>query len=263
MKKERADKVLASRGLAESRQKAQALIMAGLVFSGEQRIEKPGQMIATDQELFLKEQIPYVGRGGLKLEEALVAFGITVQDKVAVDLGASTGGFTDCLLQKGAKMVYAVDVDTSQIDWRLREDSRVVCIEKNARYLKKDDFAHTPDIVTADLSFISVLKVLPAVKEFLGDGLFLSLIKPQFEAGKGQVGKKGIVRDPAIHEVVLSQTTDEALKLGFMTRGLIKSSVRGQKGNREFFVHWSLTGEPLTSDEVQRLIKEAVGNEKN
>jgi 23S rRNA (cytidine1920-2'-O)/16S rRNA (cytidine1409-2'-O)-methyltransferase len=108
-----------------------------------------------------------------------------------------------------------------------------------------------------------VLKVLPAVKEFLGDGLFLSLIKPQFEAGKGQVGKKGIVRDPAIHEVVLSRTTDEALKLGFMTRGLIKSSVRGQKGNREFFVHWSLTGEPLTSDEVQRLIKEAVGNEKN
>jgi 23S rRNA (cytidine1920-2'-O)/16S rRNA (cytidine1409-2'-O)-methyltransferase len=263
VKKERADKVLASRGLVESQQKAQALIMAGLIFSGEQRIEKPGQMIAVDQELSLKEKIPYVGRGGLKLEEALEAFGITVLDKVAADLGASTGGFTDCLLQKGAKMVYAVDVDTSQIDWRLREDSRVVCIEKNARYLKKDDFAHTPDIITADLSFISVLKVLPAVKEFLGDGPLLSLIKPQFEAEKGQVGKKGIVRDPAIHEEVLSRTTEEALKLGFVTRGLIKSSVRGQKGNREFFVYWSLTEEPLIPDEVQRLIKEAVWNEKN
>ncbi|UCE21248.1 MAG: TlyA family RNA methyltransferase, partial [Candidatus Aminicenantes bacterium] len=243
--------------------KAQALIMAGLVFSGGERIEKPGQMIAPDQELSLKEQIPFVGRGGLKLEEALEAFKISVVDKVAADLGASTGGFTDCLLQKGAKMVYAVDVDTSQIDWRLREDSRVVCIEKNARYLKKDDFAHTPDIVTADLSFISVLKILPAIKEFLGDGLLISLIKPQFEAGKGQVGKKGIVRDPAIHEEVLSRTTQEALKMGFMTKGLIKSSVRGQKGNREFFICWSLTGKPLIPDEVQRLIKEAVGNEKN
>ncbi|MCK4759176.1 MAG: TlyA family RNA methyltransferase, partial [Candidatus Aminicenantes bacterium] len=163
MKKERADKVLSSRGLAESRQKAQALIMAGLVYSGEQRIEKPGQMIAVDMELSLKERLPYVSRGGLKLQEALEAFEIPVQDKIAADLGASTGGFTDCLLQKGAKMVYAVDVDTSQIDWRLREDPRVVCIEKNARYLSKGDFADIPEIVTTDLSFISVLKVLPAV----------------------------------------------------------------------------------------------------
>ncbi len=263
MKKERADKVLASRGLAESRQKAQALIMAGLVFSGEQRIEKPGQMIAADRDLTLKEKIPYVGRGGLKLVEALDVFKISIQDKVAADLGASTGGFTDCLLQKGAKKVYAVDVDISQLDWQLKEDSRVVCIEKNARYLTKDDFAPLPDVVTTDLSFISVLKVLPAVKEFLDDGQLLSLIKPQFEAGKGQVGKKGIVRDPAVHEEVLTRTVEEAHEIGFKTRGVILSPILGQKGNREFFIYWSLTEKPLSQKELQRLIKEAVWNEKN
>lgn len=263
MKKERADKVLASRGLAESRQKAQALIMAGLVFSDGKRIEKPGQRIGMEQEISLKEKMPFVSRGGLKLEEALEVFRIPVQGKVAADLGASTGGFTDCLLQKGAKMVYAVDVDTSQIDWRLREDSRVICIEKNARYLRKDDFDVVPDIVTTDLSFISVLKVLPPVKEFLGAGRLLSLIKPQFEAGKGQVGKKGVIRDPALHEDVLNKTIEEAHKIGFALRGLIKSSIRGQKGNREFFVFWSLGEGSLSQDEVQRLIKEAVWNEKN
>jgi 23S rRNA (cytidine1920-2'-O)/16S rRNA (cytidine1409-2'-O)-methyltransferase len=263
MKKERADKVLASRGLAESRQKAQALIMAGLVFSGKQRIEKPGQMIASDRELSLKEQMPYVSRGGLKLAEALEVFNIPIQDKVAADLGSSTGGFTDCLLQKGAKRVYAVDVDISQIDWRLKEDSRVVCIEKNARYLTKDDFAPSPDVVTTDLSFISVLKVLSAVKEFLGNGQLLSLIKPQFEAGKSQVGKKGIVRDAAIHEEVLTKTTAEAHKMGFVTKGAIQSPILGQKGNREFFIYWSLTEAPLSQKEVQSLIKEAVWDEKN
>lgn len=263
MKKERADKVMAAWGLAESRQKARALIMAGLVYSGEQRIEKPGQMIAPDTELSLKEKLPYVSRGGLKLEEGLEKFEISVQGKVAADLGASTGGFIDCLLQNGAKTVYAVDVDTSQIDWRLREDPRVICIEKNARYLTGDDFADPPGLVTTDLSFISVLKVLPAVKEFLGQGQLLSLIKPQFEAGKGQVGKKGIIRDPAIHEQVLTETITKASQMGFNAQGVIKSSVRGQKGNREFFVFWSLAEEPLSEDEVQRSIKEAVWNEKN
>ncbi len=263
MKKERADKIVVSRGLTESPQRAQALIMAGLVFSEGQRIEKPGQMIGVDQEISLKERMPYVSRGGLKLKESLEAFKIPVQGKVAADLGASTGGFIDCLLQKGAKRVYAVDVDTSQIDWRLRGDSRVICIEKNARYLKKDDFADTLDIVTTDLSFISVLKVLPAVKEFLGSGRLLSLIKPQFEVGKRQVGKKGVVRNPALHEDVLNRIIEEAHKMGFALRGLIKSSQRGQKGNREFFVFWSLRKESLIQDEVQRLIKEAVWNEKD
>ncbi len=263
MKKERADKIIAGRGLAESRRKAQALIMAGLVFSEGQRIEKPGQLIGIDQEISLKEEMPYVGRGGLKLEEAIDAFNISPEGKVAADLGASTGGFIDCMLQKGAKRIYAVDVDIRQIDWRLREDPRVICIQKNARYLKKDDFDNSLDIVTTDLSFISVLKVLPAVKEFLGDGLLLSLIKPQFEVGKGQVGKKGVVRNPALHEDVLGKIIEEANKMGFALRGLIKSSHLGQKGNREFFVFWSLEEEALSQGEVQRLIKEAVWNEKS
>jgi 23S rRNA (cytidine1920-2'-O)/16S rRNA (cytidine1409-2'-O)-methyltransferase len=263
MKKERADKIVAGRGLAESPKKAQALIMAGLVFSEGQRIEKPGQMIGVDQEISLKEKMPYVSRGGLKLKEALEAFQIPIQGKVAADLGASTGGFIDCLLQKGAKRIYAVDVDIRQIDWRLREDSRVICIQKNARYLKKDDFGDALDIITTDLSFISVLKVLPAVKEFLGGGRLLSLIKPQFEVEKGQVGKKGVVRNPALHEDVLDRIIEEAHKIGFALRGLIKSSHRGQKGNREFFIFWSLEEESLGQGEVQRLIKEAVWNEKN
>ncbi|MGB2764327.1 MAG: TlyA family RNA methyltransferase [Candidatus Aminicenantes bacterium] len=263
MKKERADKIVTNRGLAESQKKAQALIMAGMVFSEGQRIEKPGQMIGLNQEISLKEKMPYVSRGGLKLKEALEAFNIPVHGKIAADLGASTGGFVDCLLQNGVKMVYAVDVDTSQIDCHLREDPRVICIEKNARYLKKDDFPDVPDIVTTDLSFISVLKVLPAVKEFLGNGWLLSLLKPQFEAGKGQVGKKGVVRDPALHEEVLNKTIKEAYINGFVLRNLIKSSVRGQKGNREFFILWSLSENPLNQGEIQRLIKEAVWNEKN
>jgi 23S rRNA (cytidine1920-2'-O)/16S rRNA (cytidine1409-2'-O)-methyltransferase len=263
MKKERADKIIAGRGLAESRQKAQALIMAGLVFSEGQRIEKPGQMIDIDKEISLKEKMPYVSRGGLKLEEALEAFKIPVKDKVAADLGASTGGFIDCLLQKGADRIYAVDVDIRQIDWRLREDPRIICIQKNARYLRKDDFGDALDIVTTDLSFISVLKVLPAVKKFLGGGRLLSLIKPQFEVGKGQVGKKGVVRNPALHEDVLVRIIEEAHKMGFALRGLIKSSHRGQKGNREFFIFWSLEERPLGQGEVKRLIKEAVWNEKS
>lgn len=254
---------MANRGLAKSRQKAQALIMAGLVFSEGQRIEKPGQMIGLDQEISLKEKMPYVSRGGMKLKEALEVFNIPVHGKIAADLGASTGGFVDCLLQNGVRMVYAVDVDTSQIDWQLREDPRVICLEKNARYLTKDDFPDVPDIITTDLSFISVLKVLPAVKGFLGNGWLLSLLKPQFEAGKGQVGKKGVVRDPALHVEVLSKTIKEAYIKGFVLRNLIKSSVRGQKGNREFFILWSLSENPLSQGEIQRLIKEAVWDEKN
>ncbi len=263
MKKERADKIVAGRGLAESRQKAQALIMAGVVFSEGQRVEKPGKMISIDQEISLKEKMPYVGRGGLKLEEALEAFNIPVKDKIAADLGASTGGFIDCLLQKGIKRIYAVDVDIRQIDWRLREDPRVICIQKNARYLTKDDFDDALDIVTIDLSFISVLKVLPAVEDFVGSGKLLCLVKPQFEVGKGQVGKKGVVRNPALHEEVLGKIIEEAHKMGFALRGIVKSSHRGQKGNREFFVLWSLGKRSLGQGEVQILIKEAVWNEKS
>lgn len=260
--KERADKVVFSQGLAESCQRAQALIMAGLVFSEGQRIEKPGQRIAIDKEISLKEKMPYVSRGGRKLEEALEAFKISVQEKLAADLGSSTGGFTDCLLQKGAKKVYAVDVDTRQIDYNLRNNPRVILVEKNARYLKKDDFEEELDIVTIDLAFISVLKVLPAVKEFLGEGKLLSLLKPQFEVSKGQVGKRGIVKDPLLHEDILNTIIAQAYEVGFKLRGLIQTSVRGQKGNREFFVWWSLEEDSLNAAQVESLIKEAVWNER-
>ncbi len=256
--KDRADKIVVNRGLAESRHKAQALILAGLVYSKEGRVEKSGQLVPVDTEFFLKETMPYVSRGGLKLIEALEYFAITTNDKVAADLGCSTGGFTDCLLKKGAKKVYAVDVDTRQIDINLREDARVVLIEKNARYLEQDDFSDLLDLVTLDLSFISVLKVLPAIKKILGDGELIALIKPQFEVGKGQVGKGGIVRDPNQHVEVLQKILQQAGRMGFQVQGVMKTSIRGQRGNREFFARWSLYKEALTPAQTQKLIKEAV-----
>lgn len=262
-KKERADKLLLSRHLAESCHKAQALIMAGLVSAGGRRVEKPGQMISADEEISLREKIPYVSRAGLKLEEALDTFSVNVAGAVAADLGSSTGGFTDCLLRRGARLVYAVDVSMGQLDWRLRNDPRVILIEKNARYLKREDFMETPSIITLDLSFISVLKVLPAVKEFLGDGILLSLLKPQFEAGKGQVGEKGIVRNPAQHEAVLNQVIGEARKMGFGIRGLIRCSVRGQRGNREFFAYWTLTEQYWPQERVRELVREVAHEQKD
>jgi 23S rRNA (cytidine1920-2'-O)/16S rRNA (cytidine1409-2'-O)-methyltransferase len=199
-----------------------------------------------------------VSRGGLKLKEALDAFQISTEGKIAADLGASTGGFTDCLLQEGAKKVYAVDVDTRQLDIHLRNDPRVFLIEKNARYLDKTDFQDELDMVVLDLSFISVLKVLPAVKEIVGNGTLLTLIKPQFEVGKGKVGKKGIVRDPVQHQEVLERIVRDAEVQSFSFRGVLKTSVLGQKGNQEFFVHWSPENEALDITYTGNLIKEVV-----
>lgn len=261
--KERADKIVVDRGLAESRHKAQALIMAGLVYSGKTRIEKPGERLGIDQEIFVKEPIPFVSRGGLKLEEALNEFQISVDGKVAADLGSSTGGFTDCLLQRGARKVYAVDVDTRQIDQRLREDPRVSLIEKNARYLEADDFDDPLDLITLDLSFISVLKVLPALRNILAEGLLLALIKPQFEVGRGHVGKKGVVRDSGLHQEVLIRMVNEGKRIGFYAKAFFKTSIRGQKGNQEFFLLWSLHDSALPPERIKVLIKEAVWNEKN
>ena len=261
--KQRADKLVVEQGLADTRQRAQALIMAGLVFSPSGRVEKPGQLLEADQTMTLKEKLPFVSRGGLKLEEALNSFDVSVAGRIAADLGASTGGFTDCLLQKGARRVYAVDVDTRQLDWRLRQDLRVVLLTKNARYLKKEDIPQEMDIITMDLSFISVLKVLPAVKELLRKGKLLCLVKPQFEVGKGQVGKKGIVRDLALHEEVLRQVIDKAREMEFEVKGLIKSSFPGQKGNREFFVYWTLHENHFSLREVQSIIKKVAWDERN
>jgi 23S rRNA (cytidine1920-2'-O)/16S rRNA (cytidine1409-2'-O)-methyltransferase len=263
VKKERADKIVLSRGLAESREKAQALIMAGLVTASGRKVEKPGDLLESDVRLVVEGGIRYASRGGLKLAEALEAFAVPVAGKVAADLGASTGGFTDCLLQLGARRVYAVDVSISQLDWRLRRDPRVVTLEKNARYLGAEDFPERPDIVTIDLSFISVLKVLPAVRRFLADGEVLCLLKPQFEVGRGQVGRRGIVRDPALHEGVLNELVEGALKLGFVVRGLHGCRVRGQRGNREFFVHWRLAGPSLSPEKTRDLVKEVVYGEKD
>jgi len=260
-KKERADKLVVSRGYADSRHKAQALIMAGLVYSGGSRVEKAGQLVPVDHALTLKETAPYASRGGLKLKEALDTFDISVEGQIAADLGVSTGGFTDCLLKEGAKKVYAVDVDTRQIDVHLRNDPRVILLEKNARHLIKTDFQDVLDVIVLDLSFISVLKVLPAVKRIIGQGTLLALIKPQFEVGKGKVGKKGIVRDPVQHEEVLERISREAEAMSFSFRGVIKTSVRGQKGNQEFFVHWSLQEHSSGSSHAITMIKEAVWDE--
>jgi len=263
VKRERADKLVLSRGLAARREKAQALIMAGLVSAGGRRVEKPGELLDTEVPLAVEEGIPYVSRGGLKLAEALEAFTVQVAGKVAADLGASTGGFTDCLLQRGVRLVYAVDVSTSQLDWRLRRDPRVVPLEKNARYLGAEDFPERPEIVTMDLSFISVLKVLPAVRQFLADGDVLCLLKPQFEVGKGQVGKQGVVRNPEQHEEVLDRLLEGARELGFGVSGLYGCQVRGQKGNREFFVHWRLTGPSLSPEKARELVREVVYGKKD
>jgi len=261
--RQRADILLVERGLAPSRQKAQALIMAGLVYSGEERVEKPGQVLRADQSLTVRATLPFVSRGGLKLDEALEAFGVSVKGRVAADLGASTGGFTDCLLQRGARKVIAVDVDTKQFDCHLREDPRVVLVEKNARFLGPGDFPERPEVITADLSFISILKVLPALKPILDDGPLLALIKPQFEAGRGQVGKKGVIRDPAVHAAVLAKVVETAGALGFNVRGLIRCATRGQKGNQEFFVHWSQSGAPCGRDRILKLIREATEHEND
>lgn len=259
--KERADKLLAGRGLAPSREKAQALIMAGSVTSEGRPVRKPGDLLDADAALEVARPLPFVGRGGLKLEEALDRFGIDVRGLVGLDIGASTGGFVDCLLKRGASKVYAVDVDTKQLDWNLVKDPRVVAIEKNARSLVSADLPGRPDIVTMDVSFISVLKILPAVKAIPGDWTVVSLVKPQFEAGPKDVGKKGVVRDATVHAKVLARVIEGARELGFETKGVIRCATRGQKGNVEFFAWW-IKGDPdLNADLIPAWIKEAVSHE--
>lgn len=261
--KERADKLLVEQGLAETRQKAQALIMAGLVFFEGKKVEKPGQQIKIGPPLKIKSLLPYVSRGGLKLAEALDVFHLEIGGKVVADLGASTGGFTDCLLQRGAKKVYAVDVDPRQLDWRLQQDKRVITLKKNARYLEKNDFPEPLELVTCDLSFISVLKILPAIRRILEKGEVLALIKPQFEAERAQVGKKGVIRDMNIHQAVLEKVLGLAEEAGFYAHGLHKCQVKGQKGNQEFFVLWVMDQPLFPWTKVLDIIKETVWDERH
>lgn len=237
MAKKRLDLLVVERGLAQSRQKAQALIMAGQIFSGSRRLEKAGMAVEETTPLELHGQpLPYVGRGGLKLEKALKEFSISLTGKIAADIGASTGGFTDCMLQNGAQKVYAVDVGYGDLAWKLRSDPRVVVLERtNARYLTHEQIPEMLDFASVDVSFISLRLIFPALRELMNrDGYMVHLVKPQFEAGRELVGKKGIVRDAKVHRMVLEQYCENLDTAGFCLRGLTYSPVTGQGGNIEF-----------------------------
>jgi 23S rRNA (cytidine1920-2'-O)/16S rRNA (cytidine1409-2'-O)-methyltransferase len=239
MAKERADQMLVIRGLAESRAKAQALILAGLVFSAERKIEKAGQALAGDAPLEVRgKEHPWVSRGGIKLAHALDHFEWDVTGAVALDVGSSTGGFTDVLLQKGAAKVFAVDVGTNQLAWKLRQDPRVVVREKtNARYLTEAVVTEPVDIIVCDASFISLAKVLDKALDFAGPGgRLIALVKPQFEAERGEIGKGGVVRDPAVHDRVCRSAAEWLGSRGWTVEGVAQSPITGPEGNVEFLL---------------------------
>ena len=241
MKKQRLDQLMVERGLVETRSKAQALIMAGQVISGPRKLDKPGQQVAMDTELTLKSQPhPWVSRGGLKLVHAFERFDISAADAVCCDVGASTGGFTDVLLSHGAATVYAVDVGQGQLAWKLRNDARVVVLEKtNARHVSAAEIPDPLDAVVCDASFIGLATVLPASLNLVKPGGFcVALIKPQFEVGRQRVGKKGVVRDPELHKEVCNRITDWFTRLEeWDVAGLEESPITGPEGNREFLIH--------------------------
>lgn len=235
--KKRLDVLLVERGLAETRQKAQATIMSGIVYVNGQKADKSGFAVADDAEVEVRgNTLPYVSRGGLKLEKAMREFGLTLDGLICADIGASTGGFTDCMLQNGAVKVYAVDVGYGQLDWKLRNDERVVCMERtNARYLTHEQVPDELDFASIDVSFISLKLILPAVCGLLRDGGHVAcLVKPQFEAGREKVGKKGVVRDPKVHLEVLEHFLEHAKDSGFAVLGLTYSPIRGPEGNIEY-----------------------------
>jgi len=238
-KRERLDTILLERGLVASREEGRGKILAGEVLVNEQSVTKAGALIDREAEIRLKSSLPYVSRGGVKLDSALRQFGIDVRGKIALDVGASTGGFTDCLLAHGARKVFAVDVGYGQLDWKLRNDQRVFVLEKkNIRYLKLADLPGPAQLATIDVSFISLKLVLPAVKTLLvSGGEVVALIKPQFEVGKGKVGKGGVVRSPDEHTRVIEEIKTAALGLGFTCEGIAESPLLGPKGNKEFFIY--------------------------
>lgn len=249
MGKERLDVLLVARGLASSRERAKRLIMAGSVLVNEQKIDKAGTMVPEDAVMrVLGDDIPYVSRGGLKLEKAIQTFGITLEDKISADIGASTGGFTDCMLQLGARKVYAIDVGYGQLAWKLRTDERVVNMERtNIRYVTSDMLEESPDFASIDVAFISLEKVLGVVYSLLSEkGACVALIKPQFEAGREHIGKKGVVRDPAIHYAVIRRVLEFAQETGFSVFGLTFSPVKGPEGNIEYLA-WLKKSETIQS----------------
>ncbi|MBL0716805.1 MAG: TlyA family RNA methyltransferase [Desulfosarcina sp.] len=238
-KKQRLDLLVLEKGLAQSRSRARSLILAGNVLINNMPASKPGTLASTCDNIIVKgNDLPYVGRGGLKLEKALKFFDICVKDYICLDIGASTGGFTDCMLQKGAKKVFAVDVGYGQLAWKLRQDPRVIVVERtNIRYMPLDVIPVPVDIATIDVSFISLKIVVPAVLKFLKkNGGIIALIKPQFEVGKGKTGKGGIIRDHALHQEVISNLTEFFTEQGLRLSPVIPSPIHGAKGNKEFLI---------------------------
>ncbi len=238
--KERLDVLLVKKGLASSREKAKAIIMSGNVFVNNEREDKAGQMFDENAPIEIHgNTLKYVSRGGLKLEKAMANFDVTIAGKVCMDIGASTGGFTDCMLQNHAVKVYSVDVGHGQLDWKLRNDERVVCMEgTNARYLTKEEIDDEIDFASVDVSFISLTKILPVIHEILSqNGEMVCLIKPQFEAGKEKVGKNGVVRDKKVHKEVVENIIHFTLEHGFFVLGLDYSPIKGPKGNIEYLMH--------------------------
>ncbi len=253
MGKKRADLLLVEKGLAESRQKAKALINAGQVFTPHFRVEKPSQKLREDEELIVKQPPKYVSRGGLKLEKALKEFSLSPEGLVCWDIGASTGGFTHCLLEHGAAKVYAIDVDPRQLHWKLLQRKEVRPVKLNARYIRKDTIPELPHLITVDVSFISALKILKPLSEFLPDIPVLVLVKPQFEAGRERVGRKGVIRDPGVIIEVVAEFCRKAMTLGFFPKG-ISLPIRGKEGNQEVFVLFRRT--PPAVD-VEKILKES------
>ncbi|MCX7903970.1 MAG: TlyA family RNA methyltransferase [Caloramator sp.] len=252
MDKERLDVLLVQKGFFETREKARKNIMAGLVFVDGIRVDKAGEKVNVDSNIEIKgNALPYVSRGGLKLEKALLSFNINLNDKVAIDVGASTGGFTDCMLKNGAKKVFAIDVGYGQLAWELRNDPRVVVMERtNIRFVKPEDLGEFADFASIDVSFISLKLVLPVVKSLLkDDGEIVALIKPQFEAGREKVGKKGVVRDPDVHKEVITEIFNFAKSINFGICGLQFSPIKGPEGNIEYLLYLSKN----TNNDIENL----------
>ena len=255
-KKERLDILLVEKGICESREKAKTNIMAGLIFVDGQRVDKAGEKVKVDADIVFKgEKLKYVSRGGLKLEKAMNTFGIDLTNKVCMDIGASTGGFTDCMLQINASKVFAVDVGYGQFAWMLRTDERVVCMEKtNIRYVTPEDIGVALDFASIDVSFISLRTIMPAVKALLGDkGEVVALIKPQFEAGRDKVGKKGVVRDKEVHLEVINTIINFLIENELNVLGLSYSPIKGPEGNREYLVYFTKDKEREGSFELSQI----------
>lgn len=270
-KKQRVDVLLVERGLIETREQAKRAIMAGIVYSDDLRMDKPGDKVFEDIPLMIKgKKMPYVSRGGLKLEKALKEFDMEARDKILIDIGSSTGGFTDCALQNGAKMSYAIDVGYNQLAWKLRQDERVIVMERtNFRYVKPEDLEQgMPNLASIDVSFISLRLILPVLKQLLvAKSDVVALIKPQFEAGKEQVGKKGIVRDRKIHEEVITRMMEFALSEGYSIKNLTYSPITGGEGNIEFLIHLYWSGEEQQPENTmpysaQEIVEQAHANLK-